>query len=277
MPTESGDIGEHLVSYLRGKFLAQISTTHEEYDDSDIDGIRTNDSILRRFLVAKNGGIEESLKMLVNAMKWRKSFDVNRLNAASFPREYYQMGGLFTYGYNLNGAQIIVFRVKNNKKLNPWTEMLKKFLVYLIEKESQRFANNQHKGICVVFDCKDAGIGNVDIDFLSFIVRTFTDYYPTLLESVVIHELPFLLKYVFQLVQSWLPKEHREYLHSVSAEDINQYIASEELPDFMGGTNPLSYRNCPKTAPTIQELALQMGISQKDVDKLLKHIQPFIQ
>jgi len=276
MPTESADIGQHLVSYLRGKFLAQISTCHEDYSDTDIDNIRSKDWILCRFLEAKDGNIDESLKMLTICMKWRKSFGVNSLNVHSFPREYYQMGGIFAYGYNLNGAQMIVFRVKSNKKLNVWTELLKKYIVYLIEKESVRFADNQNKGVCVVFDCNGAGISNVDIDLLSFIVQTFSNYYPMLLESVVIYELPFILKYVFQLVQSWLPKEHRELLHSVAKEDINKYIASEELPDFMGGTNPLSYRNFPKTAPTAQELALQMGISDKDIDKLNKHLQSFV-
>jgi len=279
MPTNSADIGEHHVTYLRGKFLAAISTSHEEYDDRDVDRIRTgdDDSTLSRYLQAKNGSIDDALKSLLTAMKWRKSLGVNGLTGDSFPREFYQMGGLFAYGYNRNGAQLIVFRVRQNKKLNVWTELLKKYIVYLIETESRRFANDQSKGVCVVFDCNGAGISNVDIDLLSFIVGTFRDYYPGLLDSVVINELPFLLKYVFQLVLSWLPREHRELLHSVSKDDINQYIAAEELPDFMGGTNLLSYRNVPKTAPTVQELALQSGISQKDVDKLVKHLEPFIQ
>jgi len=264
------------VSYLRGKFLAQISTSHEDYDESDIDSVRNNDAILHQYLEAKNSNIDESLKTLVTAMKWRKTFGVNHLNAASFPREYYQMGSLFTYGFNLKGAQMIVFRVKNNKKIKFWSDMLKKYIVYLIEKESLRFADHLNQGVCVVFDCNGAGISNVDIDLLSFIVQTFRDYYPTLLESVVIYELPFILKYVFQLVQSWLPKEHRELLHLVTKDDIHQYIANEELPDFMDGTNPLSYRSCPKSAPTAQELGNSLGISQKETDKLVKHVESFI-
>ncbi|XP_054161632.1 motile sperm domain-containing protein 2-like [Oppia nitens] len=277
MPVQTNaDITAGLVQVLRGKFLAEFAITHDEFDSRDIDNIRNSDVIIRRYLEYKNGSIEESLKMLTTAMKWRKSFGVNDLKECSFPREYYQTGGLFTYGTDLNGARLIIFRVMCNKKITVWTEQLKKFIVYLIENESIKIANNECPGVCIVFDCNGAGISNVDTDLLSFIVHSFQDYYPMVLQSVIIHELPFLLNYVFKLVLSWLPKDHREVFHSVKKDDINQYIASDQLPDFMDGTNEMPYKLYPKSALTAHELAPQIGINDKDVEKLIQHVQQFI-
>jgi len=153
---------------------------------------------------------------------------------------------------------------------------LKKYIVSLIEKEDLRYAANENNGVCIVFDCNGAGITNVDIDLLSFIVSTLRDYYPTLLKSVLVNELPWVLQYVFKLVQTWLPKEHQKLIHLISKKDINDYVTDEELPDFMGGTNQLSYRSLPKNAPTAQEIGDKMGLKKSAVDKLINHCEPYI-
>lgn len=276
MPSEAIEITESLVTELRGRFLCEYSTNADQFDEQDIQNIRDNDLIVRRFLEAKYGNVEEALKMMVTAMKWRKQIGVNKLDESSFPREYFQIGGIFTYGQDLNGAQLIILRVKANKKFSDWTEILKKFIVFLIERESIRFEKKENKGVCIVFDCNGAGITNVDIDLLSFIVQTLRDYYPSLLQSVVINDLPWVLQYVFKLVQTWLPKEHQKMLHLVNKKDINQYIAESELPDFMGGTNQLEYKTCPKNAPSAQEVAQKLGIKQKELDRLLNHLEPYL-
>lgn len=276
MPSEVPEIADTLISELRARFLSQSTTNQDQYDEKDIDNIRNNDVILRRFLQAKNANVDEALKMMITAMKWRKTLGVNNLNEETFPREYYQMGCIFSYGHDLGGATSIIFRIKANKKFADWTELLKKYIVFLIEKENTRFEKNENNGICIVFDCNGAGITNVDLDLLSFIVSTLRDYYPMLLKSVVVNELPWILQYLFKLVQSWLPKEQQQVLHLVSQKDLNQYIASDQLPDFMNGTNDAPYRLCPKTAPAAEELAHKLGIRKKELEKLLNHLEPYL-
>ena len=74
--------------------------------------------------------------------------------------------GVFSYGTDVNGATWIKLRVNALMKFSEWTNLFKKFLVFMIEKEYSKFLKNQNNGICLVFDCKGAGIGNVDIDLL---------------------------------------------------------------------------------------------------------------
>jgi len=270
------EVPEHLVEDLRTRFLAESSTNKDQYSEEDVEDVRTKDHTVRRYLESRKCDIDEAFKMMVNSMKWRKTLGVKSLNEDSFPREYYQIGGVFTYGKDLNGSQMIILRVKVNKKISEWADLLKKYIVFLIEREDLRYAAKENNGVCVVFDCNGAGVSNVDIDLLSFIVQTLRDYYPTLLKSVLVHELPWILQYVFKLVQTWLPKEHQKLLHLISKKELQDYVAAEELPDFMGGNNSLSYRIVPKNAPTAQEIADKVGMKKKDVDKLLNHLEPYI-
>jgi hypothetical protein len=273
MPYEAVEVPQHLIEELRTRFLAESSTNHDLYYEEDVNDIRTKDWAVRRYLQSRKCDVDEALKMMINAMKWRKTIGINKLNENSFPREYYQIGGVFTYGKDLNGAQMIILRVKVNKKISEWTELLKKYIVFLFEKEDHRYAAHENNGVTIVFDCNGAGITNVDIDLLSFIVSVMRDYYPRLLSSVLINELPWVLQYVFKLVQTWLPKEQQKLLHLISKNELHNFVATEELPDFMGGTNELSYRSVPKNAPTAQEIADKIGLKKKDVDKLLNHLE----
>lgn len=276
MPSQIVEIPQHLIDELRNRFLAEYSTNHDQYDEEDVNDVRNKDHTVRRYLISRKSDVDEALKMLVNAMKWRKTIGVKKLSEKDFPREYFQIGSVFTYGQDLNGAQMIILRVKVNKKISEWTDSLKKLIVFLIEKEDLRYETKDNTGVCIVFDCNGAGITNVDIDLLSFIVSTLRDNYPTLLKSVLVNELPWVLQYVFRLVQTWLPKEHQKLLHLVNKKEIKDYVAEQELPDFMDGSNELSYRTVPKNSPSAQELADRIGLKKKDVDKLLNHLEPYL-
>jgi len=276
MPTELPQIGDELVTELRNRFLSHITTNKDKFEEQDIEQIRKNDNLLKRFLQAKKANVDEALKQVISSLQWRKTYGINHLTEESFPREYFQMGCIFPYGKDVNGATNIIFRIKANKKIGEWTELIKKYIAYLIDQENQRFERNETNGICIVFDCNGAGIMNVDIDLLQFIVTTLRDHYPYVLKSVVVNELPWILNYVFKLVMSWLPKEQQELLHLVSFKDLNQYIAADQLPDFMKGTNTAPYKECPKTAPSAEEVAQKLNIKKKDLEKLQNHLEPYI-
>jgi len=274
MPTE--EVSAELVAQLRDKFLAESNNNSTEYNTEDIEAIKTNDWKVKRYLLAKKGNMDEALKMLITSMKWRKTIGVTEFTEKSFPKEYYQVGGVFTYGKDKTGSTLIILRVKFNKKISEWADLLKKFVVFLVEKQDIKFDGSEGKGVTIIFDCNGAGITNVDIDFLQFVVGIMRDYYPKLLTAVIVHEMPFILTYVFKLVQSWLPEDQRKLIHLVSKKDINNYVTPEELPDFMGGSNKMSYKIVPKDVPTAQELGEKLGMKKKEIDKLVNHVEPLI-
>ena len=172
-----------------------------------------------------------------------------------------------------NGARLLILRVKVNKKVKEWNEELKKFIIYLIELVDREQDENK---LTLIFDCAGAGLSNVDTDLLSFIISLLRNYYPMLLSSVLVHELPWVLNFVLKLVQSWLPQHQNDMIHPITKKELNDYIDPDQLPDFLDGTCDLPYKVVPKDVLPAAELAKQLTISKSACDKLIKHLEPYL-
>ena len=51
----------------------------------------------------------------------------------------------------------------------------------------------QGKRISIVLDMSNAGLSNVDIPFISFLVNLFKFYYPDMLNSIIVFEMPWIM------------------------------------------------------------------------------------
>jgi len=150
--------------------------------------------------------------------------------------------------------------------------VVQRYSVYLIEKLDTK---NDGKGITVLLDCKGAGVKNVDMDLMQFHLKITREYYPGLLTVVLVHKLPVVLEPVFKAVIAWLKDDEKHFLQLTKKKNINEYIAKDQLPDFLLGTNQASYRVIPSGAPTSADVAKRLGIKEEKVDKVLKHLQQF--
>lgn len=151
--------------------------------------------------------------------------------------------------------------------------LLKKYFAYLCERLDRRPGDDNR--ITVIFDTNGAGVTNVDIDLLRYIVDTL-HYFPGATEAVLIYELPFLLGWVLKLAKTWLAKDKQERLHVVSKKDIGQFVDVDQLPDFMNGANAESYRVVPKGVLGAAELAPKYDIKPADAHALVAHCAPWI-
>ena len=163
--------------------------------------------------------------------------------------------------------------MKINKKIEEWRDNFKKYIIYLFELVDR--SQNENK-LTLLFDCTDAGISNVDIDLLLFILSLIRNYYPMIINAVLVYQLPWILNYVLKLVYSWLPQDHREMIHLMTKKELFDNVASDELPDFLGGTCDLPYKTVPKDVLSAHDLAEQLSISKSAADKLTKHLEPYI-
>ena len=88
-------------------------------------------------------------------------------------------------------------------------------------------------GVTLVIDCSNIGVSNVDMDMLKFIVTSFSKYYPKLFDAIIIHQLPFLLQYIFKLIQTWLPEDDRKFFHMTNKKTLTDFIDQSQLPSFL--------------------------------------------
>lgn len=120
----------------------------------------------------------------------------------------------------------------------------------------------------MVIDCSSIGLTNLDLDLLKFIVTSFSQYYPKLFDAIIVHELPYLLTYVFKLVQGWLPEEDRKFFHLSTKKTLTNFIATSELPSFLGGSNATSWQMVPNGVLPAVQFVQSKGLKAEATEKL---------
>ena len=84
----------------RQKFLGYVGQNRQLFDPIDIDRVKSHIDIIETYLEKNNGNVEQSIKAMIDTMKWRKQMDINHLNASYFPKEVYKVTTLvFSYIY----------------------------------------------------------------------------------------------------------------------------------------------------------------------------------
>ena len=146
-------------------------------------------------------------------------------------------------------------------------------MIYLFELVNREQEKNK---LTLIFDCIDAEMSNVDTDLLMFIISLLRNYYPMILNTVLVYELPSILNYVLKLVHSWLPQDHQKLIDPINKKGFNDYVDPDELPDFLGGTCDLPYKTVPKDVLSADDLVEQLSIIKSAADKLTKHLEPYI-
>ena len=53
-----------------------------------------------------------------------------------------------------------------------------------------------------MFDCVNAGLKNMDMEFIQFIIGVFKDYYPNMLNYILVFEMPWVLNGKLTVVPS---------------------------------------------------------------------------
>lgn len=66
-----------LVPIVRDRFLEEVKENPGWFDEVDVQRIKNNEFLVRRFLECNKNDQDDALEQLVDAMKWRKEFGVN--------------------------------------------------------------------------------------------------------------------------------------------------------------------------------------------------------
>ena len=100
-----------------------------------------------------------------------------------------------------DGRKLLVFCVFKHVKGTEKMEDMKKFFVYMLER---LYREEKGEQITLLFDCRSAGLRNMDMEFVQFIIGTLKDYYPDPLNYILVLEMPWVLNgetHTFNLYQ----------------------------------------------------------------------------
>lgn len=99
---------------------------------------------------------------------------------------------------------------------------------------------------------------NANFDILRFCLEVLRDYFPMSLKYILVVDIPWILKAFWTMVKTWLPRNSKNMIKFTSRAEITNYIAAENLPDFLGGICKRPYQGM-KMVPHGSPSALEFG------------------
>ncbi|KAL7619959.1 phosphatidylinositol transfer protein csr1 [Parahypoxylon ruwenzoriense] len=221
------------------------------------------DALLLRFLRARKWDLQRALVMLMSTMNWRcseshvddeimangeefaaineKSGDGKSKKLAEDFLSQIRMGKSYCYGIDKAGRPICVVRARLHKAGEQSEEALERFTVYLIE--TTRFMlSHPMDTACVLFDLTGFSLANMDYTPVKFMIKCFEANYPESLGVVLVHRAPWVFQGIWKIVRGWLDPVVASKVHFTNnLKDIEEFIATERIPDDLEGTSGYSY------------------------------------
>ncbi|XP_064472808.1 motile sperm domain-containing protein 2-like [Ornithodoros turicata] len=227
---------------LRQHFLDTWNEEDDLYYPDDVKRLRESDDFCRRVITHVRLDMTIAHKLLNYSLKWRKFVNIQDVKEEKLMKEIFQRAALFPYNKDKCGCHILMLRLKlYSKNLVP-SEELKQTLLFFLEKMYNEIGA---KRITMLFDCTDAGIGNVDLDMVRFILNTFLKRYPLGMGYVIVYDMPWLFTAAWKIIKGWLIPEAAARIKMVNKDQIKEYIDEKNLPVRMGGKDEYEYEYKP--------------------------------
>lgn len=263
-----------VIAKVRSIIQAEVDKDSSQFDPNDIERFMKSDWTVTRFLLRKKDNIEDAGQMMISCARWRHKLGMPRWKDEDFPREFYNLGGVFPYAPDLLGNTVIYVRAKlYDKKLSCIQELFQHYIIHIANRVDEE---RDGRGWSIIFDCSGTGMANMDVNMLLFMLNEVIPHLPKGLNYVLIYELPWLLSKLVSTTIACLPSEYKKLAKTASKKDIHNWVAKDALPDFMGGTSDINYRRAPKNSRTFEEMAAELKLSEKDLASIKKIYQPYL-
>lgn len=267
-PADMTDVEEYSADFLhsvRQRLTEEVDKSSDEertttYDEKEYHKFLTDDDYFKHYIKRKKGDLEASVAFLIEILKWRKRLGISDLTERSFPKEFYDFGGVHVYGSDIDGNVICHVRLRLFSKIPEILDILKKFVIFQMMKADEEgfrksLQSGQDVGWILLFDCTGAGLANADLEMCNFLNSTLKSYFPHGQKYVLSHNLPWLLNAIKSVIFAMLPSNVKRRIRFSNDKTIHELIPRDQLPDYMAGTCSTPYPVCPRGVLTTSEMA----------------------
>ncbi|XP_074603450.1 motile sperm domain-containing protein 2-like [Brevipalpus obovatus] len=263
---------DNVLLQVRDKLSAIAEKCPETLDSELLQRLMTEDALLQRYIRRRSGEIDSAVSFIRGALEWRKRLGFPDFTLTSFPKEFYEVGGIYLYKEDIHGNVVLHIRIRLFQKVEGMLDLLKKFSIYLMyQADELAAAKGPEYGWVLLFDCTEAGIANADIDMANFVISTLRNYFPSGQKYVLVHKLPWLLNAVKSLIFAMLPSYVKRKIKFCDEKGLKDHIPVENLPDYLGGpATHLQYRINPEGTVSTKDLARKglMPMSDEQLSKV---------
>ncbi|XP_051564371.1 motile sperm domain-containing protein 2-like [Myxocyprinus asiaticus] len=257
---------ESKIEETRQRFKREyVEESTDKYDPRDVEKLFRDDALAEAYLTWRQFVVEDTLKMIDESLQWRKEFNVNDVTESSIPRWMFESGAVYLHGYDKEGNKLFWFKVKLHIKDTKTVLDKKRYVAFWLERYAKR---EPGMPLTVVFDMSESGLGNIDMDFVKYIISCFKVYYPKFLSKMIMYDMPWIMNAAWKIVKTWLGPEAISKLKFVSKSDIQMYIDPEHLPPHMGGRDQFKYSYPPLPDDDFQSPICENGpiVSEDESD-----------
>ena len=245
------DVEEYSADFLhsvRQRLTEEIEKSEDKtmYDEKEYQKYLSDDDYFKHYIRRKKGDLEASVTFLIEILKWRKRLSISDLTERSFPKEFYDFGGIHVYGSDIDGNVICHIRLRLFSKIPEILDILKKFVIFQMMKADEEgfrksMQTGQDIGWILLFDCTGAGVSNADLEMSNFVNSTLKNYFPYGQKYVLNHNLPWLLNAIKSVIFTMLPANVKKRIRFSTDKTIQELIPRDQLPEYMGGTSSVPY------------------------------------
>lgn len=266
-----------LIESVRRQVMKEFELQPQKYHPLDIENLQENDAFIGRFILdveeneSEQKVIHAASQAIQGCLVWRNQVGLNDLTDGDFPKEYFNYSTI-QLGQDMNGRLLIYLRVGLYRRLPGWHDLNLSFAFYVLEKIATTllFNNSNYQKASIFLDLTGAGIGQLDLSFVSKFLGAATKYYPSLCGRVYCYQLPWFMKACCSAILAWLPERHRKLVTFIDERNVREWFATEILAEFAGGKAKTWFFR-PQVSVSLEEIGRKNGISELDIQRAGDH------
>jgi len=201
-----------------------------------------DDSMCLRYLRARRFDLNAAYNMAYETLVWRTSFQdtgVDNITSESVRNEL-QAGKSFFHGADKEGRPVCIVKVQNNDPSKTDQLEAQRYSIYLME-YGKAILRPPTETVTMLFDMTNAGMRNVDLKSMQFIIHTLQNHYPESLGRVLIYNSPWFVHGVWKMIKPMLDTVTAAKVSFVDRKHISDYIGSDNLLAEYGGCDSFKY------------------------------------
>ncbi|EPS66668.1 hypothetical protein M569_08110, partial [Genlisea aurea] len=203
----------------------------------DPSSVEVDDSMIRRFLRARDLDVEKASAMLLKFLNWRKEFVPNGfVSPDEIPNEIAQ-NKVFMQGHDKTGRPIVVAIGCRHKPAGNLDEF-KRLVTFTLDRISARMPTG-HEKFTAIADVKGWGYSNLDIRGYLAALHILQDYYPERLGKLYMVHVPYIFMAAWKMVYPFIDNVTKKKIVFVEDKKLRltllQDIEESQLPDTYGG------------------------------------------
>lgn len=233
-------------SDVRALFEARMSegipNPPGEFHPLDLERVK-DDKYIKRVLRHSENDAKQAADMLWDIMVWRKTVGASDINESNIRLDYIRDGGFFPHGRDVDGSLLLIFKSKTHVKGAKDFEELKRCIIYYFDR-IEREENG--KPISLFFDMDGCGLGNMDMEFIKYIITLLKLYYPYFLHYIIIYQMPWVLSAAFKVIKQLLPARAVERMKFMSKDTLKEVVAPDQALTCWGGKDDYVFEFVPE-------------------------------